>query len=89
MDRGGHSSYGKKRITLIRQKCLEHNNTYKPLAMDPTNKHKAKLITLLMKITIEGGIDKNTYKIMYSTGVCSPKFYELPKIHRKDTPLGL
>ena len=32
-------------------------------------------------------MSENTYKIMYPTGVSTPKFYGLPKIHKKDVPL--
>ena len=32
-------------------------------------------------------MDNNMYKRMYPTGAYSPKFYSLPKIHKKDTPL--
>ena len=32
-------------------------------------------------------MDENTYKRMYPTGASAPKFYGLPKIHKKDVPL--
>ena len=35
----------------------------------------------------EFGMNENTYKIMYPTGASAPKFYGLPKIHKKEVPL--
>ena len=35
----------------------------------------------------KGDIDENTYKRVYPTGASAPKFYGLPKIHKKDVPL--
>ena len=32
-------------------------------------------------------IDEKTYKKMYPTGTSGPKFYGLPKIHKKEIPL--
>ena len=54
---------------------------------DPTNKLKNKLINLLKKIKAEGGITEHLYKKMYPTGAVAPKFYGLPKIHKRDIPL--
>ena len=48
---------------------------------------KTKLISLLKKIKVEGGIEEQLYKKMYSTGAVAPKFYGLPKIHKRDIPL--
>ena len=56
------------------QKLLEDGGTYKEIKTDPTNKLKNKLINLL-------------YKKMYPTGAVAPKFYGLPKIHKRDIPL--
>ena len=61
--------------------------TYKILPSDPTTKHKNKLITLLKSIKAEGGIKKNTYRRLYPTGACSPKYYGLPKVHKTGIPL--
>ena len=61
----------------------------RPILRDPTNKIKAKLITLLKKVKSQTGLDSNTYKAMYPTGCSAPKFYGLPKIHKPDTPSGL
>ena len=77
----------KKEYSNMENKLLELNSTYCPVVVDVTNKHKAKPITLQIKA--ESGIDDNTYKHVYPTGECSPKFYGLPKIYKKGTPIGL
>ena len=66
---------------------LLHQPTYRPIPNDPTNKMKNKLITLLKKIKTEGGLSETTYKRLYPTGVGSPKFYGLPKVHKQGIPL--
>ena len=69
------------------QKLLEDRVTYKEIKTDPTNKLKNKLINLLKKTKAEGGINDQLYKKMYLTGAVAPKFYGLPKIHKRDIPL--
>ena len=66
---------------------LLHQQTYRPIPSDPTNKLKNRLITLLKKIKTEGGLNEATYKRLYPTGTGSPKFYGLPKVHKQGTPL--
>ena len=66
---------------------LEDKGTYKALKTDPTNRMKTKLINLLKKIKSEGGINDIQYKKMYPTGAVPPKFYGLPKIHKRGIPL--
>ena len=66
---------------------LMNQSTYIALTTDPTNKYKNKLINLLKTIKTEGDIDNNTYKRLYLTGAVPPKYYGLPKIHKKGTPL--
>ena len=61
--------------------------TYQILNTDPTNRQKNKLISLLKSIKAEGGIDETTYKKLYPTGATTPKYYGLPEVHKKDTPL--
>ena len=46
-----------------------------------------RLISLLKSIKAEGGISETTYKKLYPTGATTPKYYWLPKVHKKDTPL--
>ena len=66
---------------------LLQTSTYQMLSTDPTNRHKNKLISLLKSIKVEGGISEKTYKKLYPTGVTTPKYYGLPKVCKKDTPL--
>ena len=66
---------------------LKDQKTYKEITTDPTNKLKSKLISLLKKIKAEGGIEEQLFKKMYPTGAVAPKFYGLPKIHKRDIPL--
>ena len=66
---------------------LLQSSTYKILTTDPTNRHKNKLISLLKSIKAEGGISETTYKRLYPTGATTPKYYGLPKVQKKDTPL--
>ena len=42
---------------------------------------------MLRKIKADTGMQENTYRKMYPTGASSPKFYGLPKIHKKNIPL--
>ena len=79
MDR---SDYTKKANAL-----LQGSNTYRTIPSDPTNKLKNKLINKLTKIKTDTRMDDNTYRRMYPTGTVVPKFYGLPKIHKKNTPL--
>ena len=60
---------------------------YRTIERDPTNKLKAKLITLLRKLKRETGLEDHIHKYMYPMGCTSPKFYGLPKIHKANTPL--
>ena len=69
------------------QKLWEDRGTYKEIKTDPTNRVKTKLIKLLKKIKAEDGISEQLYKKMYLTGAVAPKFYGLPKIHKRDIPL--
>ena len=66
---------------------LLQSSTYTILTTDPTNRHKNKLISLLKSIKAEGGISESTYKRLYPTWATTPKYYGLPKVHKKDTPL--
>ena len=68
------------------QKLLEDRGTYQEIKTDPTNKLTNKPVNLLKKIKAEGGISDHLYKKMYPTGAVAPKFYGLPKIHKRDTP---
>ena len=81
MDRTEYNSKAKK--------LLEDGGTYMEIKTDPTHKLKNKLINLLKKIKAEGGSTDQLYKKMYPTGAVAPKFYGLPKIHKRDIPSDL
>ena len=73
--------YEKKEEELLTQ------TTYNNITNDPTTRYKNKLINLLKIIKTQGGISGALYKKLYPTGAGVPKFYGLPKIHKKETPL--
>ena len=73
--------YEKKAEELLSQ------TTYNKINNDPTTRYKNKLINLLKTIKTQGGISEALYKKLYPTGAGVPKFYGLPKIHKKETPL--
>ena len=68
------------------RELLEDTNTYRPIQSYPTNKLKTKLINILKKNQSDTRMAENIYRRMYPTGVSSPKFCGLPKIHKKDIP---
>ena len=69
------------------KELLEDTNTYRTIQVDPTNRLKNKLINMLRRIKADTGMQENTYRKMYPPGACPPKFYGLPKIHKKNIPL--
>ena len=71
------------------QDLSEDGETFEEIKTDLTNKLKNKLINLMKEIKAEGGITEHLYKKMYPTGAVAPKFYGLPKIHKRDIPLRL
>ena len=73
--------YEKKAEELLNQ------TTYNNITNDPTTRYKHKLINLLKTIKTQEGIGEALYKELYPTGAGVPKFYGLPKIHKKETPL--
>ena len=77
------------RVDYIKKakEILEDNNTYRTIQTDPTSRLKNKLVNILRKVKADTGMQDNTYKKMYPTGVSPPKFYGLPKIHKKNIPL--
>ena len=66
---------------------LQDTSTYRTIKGDPKSRLKSRLINMLKKIKAESGMQDNTYKKMYPTGASPPKFYGLPKIHKKNIPL--
>ena len=69
------------------KEILEDTNTYRVIHTDPTSRLKNKLINTLRRIKTATGMQDNIYKKMYPTGASPPKFYGLPKIHKKNIPL--
>ena len=65
---------------------LEDTTIYRLLNMDPTNKQKIKLISILGRLKAEFGMEDTTHRKMYPTGASSLKLCGQPKIH-KNTPL--
>ena len=65
---------------------LLNQPTHRVLPSDPTTKQKNKLIAILKNIKSEGGINDNTYRKLYPTGASTPKYYGLPKVHKRDVP---
>ena len=69
------------------KKMLNDQKTYKVLKKDPTTKYQNKFNTLIMHWLNKEYISKTTAdKIKCDTGTI-PKFYALPKVHKRDIPL--
>jgi len=76
--------------STYKEKCdqlLKDTKTYKKLKRDPTQIYKKQLIEVLHDLQKKGKVDKPTYHKIYPTTETPPKFYGLPKIHKKDNPL--
>ena len=52
---------------------------YRTIDSVPTNKLKAKLITILRRIKRETGLEESIYKYMYPMGCTSPQFFGLQR----------
>ena len=65
---------------------LLSQNTYKTIQWDPTNTIKNKLITILKRIKSQTGLSKPNLQSYVPHGLCPPKFYGLPKIHKPRYP---
>ena len=78
MDR---TEYNKKAEELL------NTGTYKKIPEDPTKKQKNKLISILINIKAEGGMNEETYRRLSPTAAVPSKFYGLPKIHKPGIPL--
>ena len=74
---------------IYKSKNLLAQSAYRPISKDPSNKIKAKLISILRKVKKETGLDNNTYKCMYPMACNMSKFYGLSKVHKPDTPSDL
>ena len=60
---------------------------YRAIDRDPTNKLKAKLITILKRIKRESYLEDGIYKDIYLMGWTSPKFHGFPMAYKTNTPL--
>ena len=60
------------------QKILTQRDTFIPIMVDPTNKHKNRIINLLRIIKAQDGLEDNTYKRL-SNSHRPENFYGLPK----------
>ena len=74
--------YQNKINTLVLDK-----NTYKEIKTDPTDKYTKQLRKELAILKDKRLITPQIYRKFYPKGCSVPKFYGLPKIHKKDTPL--
>ena len=76
-----------KGVAMVVMDKQDYINKFINLLTHPTNKIKAKLITILRTIKKETGLNNNTYKYMYPMECSAPKFYGHPKIYKSDTLL--
>ena len=70
------------------KELLKDNNTYRPLKMDPTNKQKSKLITILRRIKAESRLEYTIYKRMSPLEPFHPNYMGFQKLTRGTTPWG-
>ena len=69
------------------KQLLDDRKTYLPLKKDPTSRYTTKLVDILKRLKAEGELDQQLYWRLYPTASDVPKFYGLPKVHKKDVPL--
>ena len=86
----------KGRITVImnkseyEEKCeqlLKEEKTYKKLKGDPTRKYKMELGNVLKELKDSKKLTPGLHKKLYPTVDQPPRFYGLPKVHKKNTPM--
>ena len=65
------------------------HEAYRNIDRDPTNKLKAKLITILRRIKRESGLDDIIYESMYPMGALLLSFMGSPKSIKLISPSGL
>ena len=76
------SEYEKKVNNL-----LSDEKTYQKLKKDPTKKFKDELVKELKTLKDREVISFDLHRRLYPTVDQPPRFYGLPKVHKKDTPL--
>ena len=69
------------------ENLLKDKETYEELKKDPTPNYKNKLINILRPWKSNNLIPEKLYHKLYPTSEIPPKFYGLPKIHKKEVPL--
>ena len=62
--------------------------TYRTVAVDPTNDHKNKLIKILKTVKVEEGIGNTTYKRLYPMGAGPQRSMSYPKSTKRISLLG-
>ena len=68
-------------------KLLEDTTTYERLKKDPTSKFSNKLKDTLKRLKETDRLSLEQYRKLYPTVSDVPKFYGLPKVHKKEVPL--
>ena len=66
---------------------LSDTSTYKVLDKDPTSRFSTTLVNKLKECKAARNLDESYYKRLYPTSAMVPRFYGLPKVHKKDAPL--
>ncbi len=66
---------------------LSDTKTYKILPKDPTTQYTSKVVSVLKDIKLTGAFEERTYRQLYPTSCVVPRFYGLPKVHKRDVPL--
>ena len=66
---------------------MEDDFTYQHVKTDPTSKYKKQFIAALKDLKDRNIITYELHRKLYPTVDQPPRFYGLPKVHKKDTPL--
>ena len=69
------------------KKLLSDTNTYQILDKDPTARFSRILVDKLKECKASRNLDETYYRRLYPTSAVIPRFYGLPKVHKKDAPL--
>jgi hypothetical protein len=86
----------KGRVTVVikkeeyLEKCqdlLKDEKTYVKLKVDPTNKYKKDLVSILKDLKDRDVTTPALHKKLYPTCDQPPRFYGLPKVHKKNMPM--
>ena len=69
------------------QHLLGDGKTYQKLKGDPARKFKVEIVSILKEFKEREVISSELHKKLYPTVDQPPRFYGLPKVYKKDTPL--